>query len=133
MVFFLVGPALLLSSLLVFLIRKKDANGQPKPRNWPVIWLLFWLGIFFIRLWAFILSFILMVAPIPGPGKLRLARKAFNMYSSVRQSGDGGSTKHGALFQLLVLLVIAIGGFHGLKYLLNELARRRGDTAVPFP
>lgn len=126
MVFFLIGPALLLSAAIVYMVPRKDPSGKPLPRHWPLIWLLFWLGIFFVRVWSAIFSLLLGVV---GIGKFQMAANAF---SSMADGNDGGDRKHGVFFHAMALLFVAIAGYFALKYLMNEKARRNGES-IPFP
>lgn len=102
MVLYIVGPALVVASIVVVVRRGTDAaTGKPKPRNWPLAWLLFWLGMFSLRLWAFLVQALFGVLPV---GKL------LGMSSSSSQSHEP-TAWYVALFQAALLLAVAVGGY----------------------
>lgn len=132
---YLAGLGMILGSIIIVFQTGKDSDGKPKPRNWPLIWLLFWLGLFFIRLSKAI--GVLMV-DLVGVGKFKYAKQAFQFASSAMQTGDNEETNRlkstikNPLVQVLFPLFLGIAGHFGIKRLENEIALRKG-LPVPHP
>ena len=119
MVFFLIGPALIVAAGVLFKWPgTNEADGKPKQRKWPLFWLLFCLGLFFLRVWAFLARLLMDITPL---GRLLRIGRVLRVGRAVAREGSEPSSTHAVFLQSLVLLAIAIGGYYVLQQNLSRL------------
>lgn len=105
MVVFLIGPGLIIAAAVVFMHPGKDpATGEAR-RNWPLIWLLVWLGIFFLRAYILIVRFLLSIIPMGRVMTLGM--------SAIQKRGATPARE--VFYQSVIILIVAIVGYRLLR------------------